>query len=99
MLAPATSPACWDWSVCVCARVCMQQFDQRDTGLVVVCTLVLTRCADHILSAYSPLSTSFPRTQSKPAPLTPQQQTVFICDARYFLCFFFFTVPFIKALL
>lgn len=46
---------------CVCARVwvCMQQFDQSDKSTVVVYTLVLTCCADHILSACGTLPTFF----------------------------------------
>lgn len=84
-----------------CMRVCVQQFDRSDKGTVVVYTLVLTRCADHILSAYGPFPTSFsPHPHSEPpTPPSPQQQTVFICDAQYFLCFFSFTVPLVKALL
>lgn len=94
-------------SVCVC----VQKFDQSDKSTVVVYTLVLTRCADHILSAcgtppphtfFSPCTHTHTHTDAyilgAPSP-KPQQQTVFICDARYFLCFFSFTVPLVKALL
>jgi len=84
---------------CVYVCVCMQQFDQSDKGSVVVYTLVLTRCANHILPAYNPLSTSFsPYTHSEPPPRAPQPKTVFICDAQYFLCFSSLKVPLVKAL-
>lgn len=66
-------PACVCLLVSVFLRVHMQQFDQCDKGRVVVYTLVLTRCADHILSAYGPLPTSFSlhtiQTPSSPFPL------------------------------
>lgn len=56
----------------VCLRVHMQQFDRSDKSMVVVYTLVLTRCADHILPAYGPLPTSFsPHTHSEPPPPSP----------------------------
>lgn len=100
----ATGSARWEWSahVCLYVFVCMQQFDRSDKDTVVVYTLVLTCCADHILSAYGPLPTSLPvihtDTLRPPPPslhLTPNSK-LFICDAQCFLCFFSFTVPLVK---
>lgn len=88
---PTTISAHWEWSACTC--FCL--FDQSHKSTVVVYTLVLTRCADHILYACGPTFPTFffhpPHTFRAPSSKPQEQKPCFFCDAPYFLFFFFFS--------
>lgn len=95
---PTTISAHWEWSACT--YFCL--FDQSHKSTVVVYTLVLTRCADHILYACGPTFFFHPPHTFRAPSSKPQEQKPCFFVTHHISCFFFFfsfTVPLVKAVL